>query len=62
MYWLVDSDTGKPEFHYFTKDHLGNNRTVTNGDGTVEQITHYYPFGGIFNDAGIKLRFPAIQI
>ena len=44
-----------PIFHYYTQDHLGNNRTVTNEDGTVEQIVHYYPFGGIFNDAGLNI-------
>ncbi|WP_297242975.1 hypothetical protein [uncultured Prevotella sp.] len=43
-----------PIFHYYTQDHLGNNRTVTNEDGTVEQIVHYYPFGGIFNDTGLN--------
>lgn len=41
-------------FHYFTQDHLGNNSTVTSEDGTVEQIMHYYPFGGTFNDAGVN--------
>lgn len=44
----------EPIFHYFTQDHLGNNRIVTNEDGTVEQITHYYPFGGTFNNAGLN--------
>ena len=44
----------EPTFHYYTQDHLGNNRIVTNGDGTVEQITHYYPFGGTFHDAGLN--------
>ena len=43
-----------PIFHYYTQDHLGNNCTVTNEDGTVEQIVHYYPFGGTFNDAGVN--------
>ena len=43
-----------PIFHYYTQDHLGNNRTVTNEDGTDEQIVHYYPFGGTFNDAGVN--------
>ena len=43
-----------PIFHYYTQDHLGNNRTVTNEDRTVEQIVHYYPFGGTFNDAGLN--------
>ena len=43
-----------PIFHYYTQDHLGNNRVVTKEDGTVEQIVHYYPFGGTFNDAGLN--------
>lgn len=47
-------DGGFPVFHYFTQDHLGNNRLVTNEDGTAEQITHYYPFGGTFNDTGLN--------
>ena len=38
--------------HYYTQDHLGNNRAVANESGTVEQVTHYYPFGGVFADAG----------
>lgn len=41
-----------PTFHYYTQDHLGNNRAVVNQSGTVEQITHYYPFGGFFADQG----------
>lgn len=54
-YCTFDSENNsQPIFHYFTQDHLGNNRTVTNEDGTVEQITHYYPFGGTFNDAGVN--------
>ena len=39
-----------PQFHYYDKDHLGNNRTVVNSNGTLEQVTHYYPFGGIMGD------------
>ena len=51
-YCTFNKGTSEPIFHYFTQDHLGNNRIVTNEDGTVEQITHYYPFGGTLNDAG----------
>ena len=29
---------------------MGNNRMVVNSDGTVEQITHYYPYGGVIGD------------
>lgn len=47
-------ETTNPIFHYFTKDHLGNIRTVVNEQGTLEQVTHYYPFGAIFADAGIN--------
>ena len=35
-------------YHYFTQDHLGNNRAVVNQDGTVEQRVHYYPFGAVY--------------
>lgn len=50
-------EEGKPVFHYYTQDHLGNNRNVVNEDGTIEQATHYYPFGGTFNDIGIDSEF-----
>ena len=29
-----------PEYYYYLKDHLGNNRVVVNIDGTVEQVNH----------------------
>ena len=35
-------------YHYYLKDHQGNNRVVIAGDGTVKEVSHYYPFGGIF--------------
>lgn len=53
----VSLDGDSPLFHYFMKDHLGNVRTVTNEQGILEQVTHYYPFGGIFSDAGLNLPF-----
>lgn len=37
-------------FHYYTKDHLGNNRIVKNEKGQVEQVNHYYPFGGVITN------------
>lgn len=43
---------GQPVYHYYTKDHLGNNRAVVNQNGTIEQIVHYYPFGAVYSDAG----------
>ena len=53
-YCTFDHDTQEPQFHYFTQDHLGNNRAVVSESGEVEQITHYYPFGGTFGDAGLN--------
>jgi len=40
-----------PVYHYFLKDHQGNNRVVINQGGTVEQVNHYYPFGGLFGES-----------
>ena len=37
-----------PIYHYYLKDHQGNNRVVINQASTVEQINQYYPFGGWF--------------
>ena len=37
-----------PTYHYYLKDHQGNNRVVINQTGVIEQINHYYPFGGLF--------------
>lgn len=34
-------------FHYYIKDHLGSNRVVVDSNGNVEQVNHYYPFGGL---------------
>ena len=47
--YLTASESGAV-FHYYTPDHLGNNRAVIKQDGTIEQVTHYYPFGGIIYD------------
>ena len=35
-------------YHYYMKDHQGNNRVVTDQNGNVEETNHYYPFGGVF--------------
>jgi RHS repeat-associated protein len=43
---------GTPTYHYYLKDHLGNNRMVVNQSGTVVQQTDYYPFGMTFNKSG----------
>ena len=43
---------GTQQYHYYLKDHQGNNRVVINRSGTVEETNHYYPFGGVFATAG----------
>ena len=40
-----------PVYHYYLKDHLGSNRVVCNASGAVEQVNHYYPFGGLFGES-----------
>ena len=37
-------------WHYYIQDYMGNNRMVVNRSGTTEQITHYYPYGGVIGD------------
>ena len=36
------------KYHYYLKDHQGNNRVVISSAGAVEETNHYYPFGGVF--------------
>lgn len=38
-------------YHYFVQDNLRNNRVVINQSGDVEEVNHYYPFGGIFESS-----------
>ncbi len=40
-----------PVYHYYLKDHQGNNRVVMNKSGTIEQVNHYYPFGYLFGES-----------
>ena len=42
---LRDGGNASVAFHYYNRDHLGNNREVVNKSGALEQVTHYYPFG-----------------
>jgi RHS repeat-associated core domain len=39
-----------PTYYYYLKDHQGNNRVVINQSGTVQQVNHYYAFGGLFGE------------
>lgn len=40
------------KYHYYLKDHQGNNRAVVSQTGAVEEMNHYYPFGGVFASTG----------
>lgn len=42
------------KFHYHLQDHQGNNRVVASQDGTIEEVNHYYPFGGTFAGSSIQ--------
>lgn len=42
--YITLSDT---VYHYFLQDHQGNNRVVIDQNGLVEEVNHYYPFGGL---------------
>ena len=52
-YCKLKDGSGNPavSYHYYDRDHLGNIRGVIDEDGTVEQITNYYPFGAPYSDA-----------
>ena len=39
-------------YHYYLKDYQGNNRVVADRNGKVEEVNHYYPFGGMFANNG----------
>ena len=42
------------KYHYYLKDHQGNNRVVISQSGTVEETSHYYPFGGVFAAGNVQ--------
>ena len=42
------------KYHYYLKDHQGNNRVVVDQAGKVEEVNHYYPFGGMFANSDVQ--------
>ena len=50
-YITLNSGGEPPMYHYFLTDHLGNNRVVMNERGAVEQVNHYYAFGGLMGES-----------
>jgi len=55
----LTANGAEASFHYYVPDHLGNNRVVVKQDGTVEQMNHYYPYGGLMVEStgGDVLRY-----
>ena len=49
-YASFNSNGAVDGWHYYIQDYMGNNRMVINKNGTVEQVTHYYPYGGVIGD------------
>ncbi len=49
-YATFNSNGAVNGWHYYIQDYMGNNRMVVNKNGTTEQITHYYPYGGVIGD------------
>ncbi len=39
------------QWHYYLTDHLGNNRVVVNTNDSIEQVNHYYPYGGLMAES-----------
>ena len=49
-------DLSDNSYHYYIKDHLGNNRVVADANGTVEESNQYYPFGLNYANANSNLQ------
>ena len=49
-YALYNKDNNL-SFHYYLKDHLGNNRVVVSEDGKIEQVNDYYPTGALMTSS-----------
>ena len=46
----VDMTGSAPAYRFYLTDHLGSVRVVAAADGTVMQVNHYYPYGGLMID------------
>ena len=47
----ITFSNNNPICHYYLQDHLGNNRVVFRPGDYVEQVNHYYPFGGLMGES-----------
>lgn len=48
---LSNYHINQPEYHFYLTDHQGNVRVVANQNGEVEQVNHYYPYGGLMGES-----------
>ncbi len=46
----------QPSLHYYFRNHQGSNRVVARGDGSVEQVNTYYPFGSPWGGYAVPHR------
>ena len=49
--YITFYSSSQPVYHFYLRDHLGNNRVVANASGQVEQVNHYYPYGGLMAES-----------
>uniref|UniRef100_UPI0025B88BA8 RHS repeat domain-containing protein n=1 Tax=Bacteroides sp. UBA939 TaxID=1946092 RepID=UPI0025B88BA8 len=47
---IGSGSTTNDTYHFYLTDHLGNNRVVAKGSGTIVQSNHYYPYGMLFTE------------
>ncbi|MEG1765323.1 MAG: hypothetical protein RR254_01525, partial [Muribaculaceae bacterium] len=50
------------KYHFFVKDYQGNNRVVFDQDGTIEQLNHHYPYGGLCFVSSLKITTLHVSI
>ena len=48
---FTSNNINLPEYHFYITDHQGNIRVVANQNGEVEQMNHYYPYGGLMGES-----------
>ena len=45
------------KYHYYLKDHQGNNRVVVDEEGAVEEVNDYYAFGGLMSTSSRPVSY-----
>lgn len=47
----ITLSAGSPVYHYYLHDHQDNVRVVMDQNAKVEELNHYYPYGGLFGES-----------